>query len=37
MMPEVNYLAVLLAALSAFLLGGLWYSPAAVRQANGWR
>jgi uncharacterized protein DUF1761 len=25
-MPEVNYLAVLLAALSAFLLGGLWYS-----------
>lgn len=26
-MPEVNYLAVLLAALSAFLLGGLWYSP----------
>jgi hypothetical protein len=28
MMPEVNYLAVALAALSAFLLGGLWYSPA---------
>lgn len=27
-MPEVNYLAVALAALSAFLLGGLWYSPA---------
>lgn len=26
-MPEVNYLAVALAALSAFLLGGLWYSP----------
>lgn len=26
-MPEVNYIAVLLAALSAFLLGGLWYSP----------
>ena len=25
-MPEVNYLAVVLAALSAFLLGGLWYS-----------
>jgi hypothetical protein len=25
-MPEVNYLAVALAALSAFLLGGLWYS-----------
>jgi hypothetical protein len=25
-MPEVNYLAVALAALSAFVLGGLWYS-----------
>jgi hypothetical protein len=25
-MPEVNYLAVGLAALSAFALGGLWYS-----------
>jgi len=25
-MPEVNYIAVVLAALSAFLLGGLWYS-----------
>ena len=25
-MPEVNYLAVVLAALSAFVLGGLWYS-----------
>jgi hypothetical protein len=25
-MPQVNYLAVLLAALSGFLLGGLWYS-----------
>ena len=25
-MPQVNYLAVALAALSAFLLGGLWYS-----------
>lgn len=25
-MPDVNYLAVLLAALSAFLIGGLWYS-----------
>jgi hypothetical protein len=25
-MPGVNYLAVALAALSAFLLGGLWYS-----------
>ena len=25
-MPQVNYLAIVLAALSAFLLGGLWYS-----------
>lgn len=25
-MPEVNYIAVVLAALSAFLLGGLWYA-----------
>jgi hypothetical protein len=25
-MPEMNYLAVALAALSAFLIGGLWYS-----------
>lgn len=33
-MPEVNYLAILLAALSAFLLGGLWYSP--VLFANRW-
>ena len=27
-MPEVNLLAVIAAAASAFLLGGLWYSPA---------
>jgi hypothetical protein len=33
-MPEVNYVAVALAALSAFLLGGLWYSPAMF--ANQW-
>ncbi len=33
-MPEVNYLAVVLAALSAFLLGGLWYSP--LLFANKW-
>lgn len=26
-MPEVNYLAVIVAALSSFLIGGLWYSP----------
>ena len=25
--PDINYLAVVLAALSAFVLGGLWYSP----------
>lgn len=33
-MPEVNYIAVLLAALSGFVLGGLWYSP--VLFANAW-
>ena len=27
-MPEINVWAVIAAALSAFLLGGLWYSPA---------
>jgi hypothetical protein len=27
-MPAVNYLAVFVAALVIFLLGGLWYSPA---------
>lgn len=27
-MPEINLWAVLVAALSSFLLGGLWYSPA---------
>lgn len=27
-MEQVNFLAVLVAAASAFLLGGLWYSPA---------
>ena len=26
-MPEVNWLAVIIAALASFLLGGLWYSP----------
>lgn len=26
-MPEVNLLAVVAAAVSAFVLGGLWYSP----------
>jgi hypothetical protein len=33
-MPEVNYLAVALAAVSAFLIGGLWYSP--ILFANKW-
>jgi hypothetical protein len=32
-MPEVNWLAVLTAAFSAFLLGGLWYSPAMFLKA----
>ena len=27
-MEQINYWAVLAAAISAFLLGGLWYSPA---------
>ncbi|MDQ3667240.1 MAG: DUF1761 domain-containing protein [Acidobacteriota bacterium] len=27
-MEQINFLAVLVAAVSAFLLGGLWYSPA---------
>jgi len=27
-MAEVNYLAVVVAAISNFILGGLWYSPA---------
>ncbi len=26
-MPDINYLAVLLATLSSFVIGGLWYSP----------
>lgn len=26
-MPEVNYFAVVAAALAAFLIGGLWYGP----------
>lgn len=33
-MPDVNYLAVLAAAVSAFALGGLWYSP--VMFAKRW-
>ena len=26
-MPDVNYLAMVVAAVSSFLVGGLWYSP----------
>jgi Protein of unknown function (DUF1761) len=26
-MPEVNYLAILVAGVASFLLGGIWYSP----------
>jgi hypothetical protein len=26
-MPEINYLAVTAAAISTFIVGGLWYSP----------
>ncbi len=32
-MPTLNYLAVLVAAVLAFLLGGLWYSPAVFGRA----
>ena len=32
-MPEANWLAVFAAAISAFLLGGLWYSPALFGRA----
>lgn len=33
-MPELNYLAILVAALASFGLGGLWYSP--VLFGNAW-
>lgn len=33
MEPQLNYLAVLVAALSTFLIGGLWYSPAVFGKA----
>ncbi|MGH8854873.1 MAG: DUF1761 domain-containing protein [Telluria sp.] len=26
-MPEINYIAVVIAAVASFALGGLWYSP----------
>ena len=32
-MPSVNWLAVIAAAVSAFLIGGLWYSPALFGKA----
>jgi hypothetical protein len=32
-MPEVNYLAVVAAAVATFVLGGLWYSPALFGKA----
>ena len=31
-MPEVNYIAVVAAALSAFVIGGIWYSALFGRQ-----
>jgi hypothetical protein len=38
-MPHINYLAVLAAAVSTFIIGGLWYSPflfqTAWMRANG--
>lgn len=33
-MPEVNYVAVLVAALASFLVGAVWYSPPLF--ANPW-
>lgn len=32
--PTINYLAVLVATLASFVIGGLWYSPALF--ANAW-
>ena len=32
-MPEVNWIAIVIAALGSFLLGGLWYSPALFGKA----
>jgi hypothetical protein len=32
-MPALNYWAILVAALSTFLIGGLWYSPAVFGKA----
>ena len=33
-LSQINYLAVLVAAVSCFIIGGLWYSP--VLFANAW-
>ena len=33
-MPDLNWLAVIAAAVSSFMLGGLWYSPALF--GNAW-
>jgi hypothetical protein len=32
-MPHINWLAVLVAAIATFVLGGLWYSPALFGRA----
>ena len=32
-MPEINWIAVVVAAVASFLLGGLWYSPAMFGKA----
>ena len=32
-MPEVNWIAIVVAAVASFLLGGLWYSPALFGKA----
>ncbi len=32
-MPQVNYLAIVAAGIAAFVLGGLWYSPAMFGRA----
>ena len=34
-LSQINYLAVLVAAVSCFIIGGLWYSPVIVCQYAG--
>jgi hypothetical protein len=34
---QINYLAVLAAAVSTFLIGGLWYSPAMFQRLGAVR